>query len=219
MTRFHASIPLVAVVVLTLATADRAAAGDRATIRGRIEKIDLATKRVTVQTVGGDDLTLMTDGQSKLTMKGEKTTLDEFRLGQRVRATYTKKGDINRVIALRTAVTTEADLGREVREALKAVGEYTHTQKEKYEEKMREVIDDVDDRIDDLEAQAKEASGEAREKLKGQIDTLKAKKNELQKRLDKAKPAAADAWDEFKSGVSAAAEDLGKALDEFRRDK
>jgi ElaB/YqjD/DUF883 family membrane-anchored ribosome-binding protein len=206
------------VLIATVGLAGFAPAGDVAIVRGQIDSIDAATRQVKVHTNSGADLTLAVDARTRLAIGGKAVPLEQFLPGQRVRATYEKTGGIDRLISMRTAVPTEADLSRDIREALRTARGYTAAQKDKYEDKMREVIDDVDDRIDDLQAQARNAAAEARPAIEGQIKNLKQKRDEFERRLDRAKPAAADAWEDLKTGVGAAADDLQNALDRFREE-
>jgi ElaB/YqjD/DUF883 family membrane-anchored ribosome-binding protein len=115
-------------------------------------------------------------------------------------------------------VTTGEDLGREVKQALAAVKDYTFRQKDKYAAELREVSDDVEDRIDDLEARAKDATAEAKAKIRAQIAELRKKKGALNERLEKVGNATAEAWDDVKSGVGEAAAELEKVLDRLFKD-
>jgi len=206
-----------AAVLLGLTTGT-ASAADQATVRGQINAVDPAARAVTVRTAPGADLSLTADAQTRLAIGGKPVTLDQFRPGQRVRATYEKAGAVNRLVALRTTVPTEADLARDVRAALDSARGYTFAQKDEYQQKLRSVVDDVDDRLDDLQNRAKDATGDARTKLDAQIKNLQQTRDSVEKRLAQAKPAAADAWDEFKAGVGAAADDLHRAVDRLRDD-
>lgn len=217
MTRYRIFGPTAFVAAVSvLSAADPSAAADQAIVRGRIEAIDPPTRHLTVQTTAGDDLKLMVDNLSRLTVDGKKVTIDQLPRGRRVRVTFEKAGTANRVVSLRTPVPVEADLSRDVREAIKTAGAYSHDKKEEFEKTVQGVIDDVDDRIDDLRVRAKAAGAEAKGELNEQIRELQQKRDELGRRLDRARPAARDAWNDLKAGVSGAAEDLGRALDRFR---
>ena len=209
---------LPALVALGLTTG-LAAAAEPVTARGEITLLDPSARSLAVKTVTGDEIMLKCTKSSQFMLDGNSATLAAFKKGQRVRATYEKVGDENRVIAMRTAVPTSADLSREITETLKTARAYGHDKKAVYEQKMREVVNDVDDRIDDLRAQAKTASADAKDELNDRVAKLVRERAKFSNRLDRAKPAAKDAWDSFKTGVGEAGDDLQRALNRFRDDK
>jgi hypothetical protein len=202
-------------VLLILLSAGAALAAETGVVRGRVVKADPAANRITVRPNAGPDMTFAVPAGSRLEAGGKPATLARFKEGQRVRVTYAEKGGTNEVILLKPAVTTDEELGREVRQALSAAKDYTFQQKEKYEAELQEVIADVDDRIDHLEAEAKDVGAEARQRLQARIADLKQKRANLYDRLGGVKSATADAWSDVRSGVNAAAADLERALNKL----
>jgi hypothetical protein len=193
-----------------------AAGADTHLVRGRVVKTDPAAKTVTVRPNEGADVTLAVTDASRLEVGGKPATVAQLKEGQRVRVSYTDK--TNQVVSLKPAVTTEEDLRREVKQALGAARDYTFRQKDKYEARLRGTAEDVQDRIDYLEARAKDAGAEAKERIRERIAELRKKKGVLNDKLDRVGSATADAWEDVKSGVGAAADDLQKALDRVFRD-
>ncbi|MBA4068050.1 MAG: hypothetical protein C0501_30970 [Isosphaera sp.] len=192
------------------------AADEVQTARGQVVRADADANRVTVRTAAGKEVSLAVTPESKVGTAAKPTTLKQLTAGRKVRVTYQTRDGTDRLLTLVPAVTTDEDLGREVREALKAAKDYSFRQKDKYERELREVVDKVDDRIEDLRDRAKEAGADARAKIEEQVEELKKKRDALADRLGRAAPAAEDAWEDLKSGVGGAVEDLGQALDRFR---
>jgi hypothetical protein len=68
-------------------------------------------------------------------------------------------------------------------------------------------------RLDILEAKAREAEAQARLRYYRQIDELKKKRDNLQRRIDELREAGGGAWKDLKEGVEAAAREFRAALD------
>lgn len=193
-----------------------AAAADTETVRGRVTTTDPAANRVGVRTTAGRDLVLAVTPGSRLTVGGKPVGLAELKAGHRVRVTYREADGAKELVALRPAVTTDADLKREVSEALAATRDYTHRRKDEYAERVRGVLDDLDDRIEALREEAAEAGADAKRRLEPRIAELKAKRAALDDRLGKVRAASAEAWDDVKEGFGDAARDLEQWLDDDR---
>lgn len=188
-----------------------ATAADTATVRGRVTKIDQTSKTVVVHPNEGAEVIVAVTDASRLEVDGKPATLAQLKEGQRVRVVYDPKAKA--LVSLKPAVTTDEELGREVKQALAAAKDYTFRQKDKYAAELREVADDVEDRIDQLEAEAKEAGAEAKDRIQERIAELRKKRTVLSERLEKVGAATADAWDDVKSGVGAAVSEIQTALD------
>lgn len=204
---------LVALAIAALCPAARAA--EPVVVRGALTKIDASAKTVAVRPATGATVTLAVGPGSRIEVGGKPARLDQFKEGQRVRATYTVRDGRNEVVALRPAVATDEQLGREIRQALAAAKSYTFAQKDKYADELRDATDDVDDRIDHLEAEAKDAGAEAKAKIQARIADLRKRRGALAERLSKVQSATGDAWDDVKAGAGAALSDLEKALNEL----
>jgi hypothetical protein len=210
-------VALIAATLGTLVPQDAVAAGTNV-VRGQLIKIDASVHQVTVRPTSGADVTLAVTAGSQLKSGGKLATLARFNVGQRVRATYAEKNGVNEIVVLKPAVTTDEQLRKEINQALTTAKQYTFQQKDKYEAKLHETLNDVDDRIDHLEAEAKTAGTEAKARIRTHIAELKKHRTVLGERLEKAKSATADAWDNIKAGVGAAGTDLQKSLGELFKD-
>jgi hypothetical protein len=207
LTRF----PVLLSAAVVLLSAGPAPAADTAVVRGRVTKIDRTSKTIVVRPNEGADVIVAVTDASRLEVGGKPATLAQVKEGRRVRVTYDPEAKT--LVSLKPAVTTDQDLGREVKQALAAVKDYSFRQKDKYAAQLREAAEDVEDRIDDLEARAKDAGAEAKAKIRAQIAELRKKKGVLNERLEKVRTATAEAWDDVKSGVGEAAAELEKVLD------
>lgn len=188
---------------------------DTETIRGRVTARDATAGSLTVKTGEGKDVALAVTPDTRLEAEGKPIPLAQFKEGQRVRATYEATGGVNRLVSLRPTAAGNK-VSQELGEAVRAVKDYAYKSKEEYQRKMRDALERVDDRIDELEDRAREGGAEARARVRDQVQELKQKRTELSNRLEKGRPATEDAWNEVKSGVSRAADDLQRALDQFR---
>ncbi|AWM37088.1 hypothetical protein C1280_08660 [Gemmata obscuriglobus] len=188
---------------------------DESVVRGPLTAVDAAARTVTVRPATGAAVTLAVGTGARVEVGGKPAGLDQLKKGQRVRATYVPRDGRNEVVALRPAVATDEQLGREIRQALAAAKSYTFAQKDKYAAELRDAADDVDDRIDQLEAEAKDAGAEAKAKVQARIADLRKRRGVITDRLSKVQSATGDAWEDVKAGAGAALSDLEKALNEL----
>jgi flagellar capping protein FliD len=202
-----------AAAFLFVASAVPALSQDTASARGKVERVQADQQRLTVKTVDDKTLELRVNDRSKLTRRGEAVTLRQVEPGQRVRVSYRPEAGGNWLIMLAVRPTTTDDVSKEVKEALKAAKDYSYQQKDKYQVRLNEVIDDLDERIDDLQRQAKGAAADLQKQYAGQIETLKAQREVLNQRMAKVRSASAEAWDDIKAGVGEAMEELQRGLE------
>lgn len=194
------------------------AADEPTTIRGSVTRADTATGDVAVQTPDGKTVVLHVSEGTTVEVDGKAAKLADLTPGQRVRVTYRVADGRNQVVALTARKTTGKDVAREAREALQAAKQYTFQQKGEYEKRLRRVVDDLDDRIDDLEQRDRESTADARKNLDRQVVEMKQKREALSERLERVKAAAPAAWEDLKSGVQKAIDDLQRALDRDKSD-
>ncbi len=104
----------------------------------------------------------------------------------------------------------------QVRDALQSAKDYTYEHKDEYVQKMQGVVDELNRKLVDLKARAESASAEARTRLQPQIDELRRQADALQTQLEKVKAASPEIWNDVKTGVRDAFEDLQKAFEKAR---
>jgi hypothetical protein len=182
------------------------------TVTGRIIKVQPAEDRLTLQTTEGKELELSLDSRSELRLHHRQAKLTQLKERTRVRVTYKPVNGTNHVVSLRDAPVTAEEVQRELREALESAKAYTFEQKEEYQKKLQPVLRDLDDRIEDLKEKAKGAGTEARKWYAQAIQELRREREVVREQLAKARAAAPGAWEEVKSGVNAAWDDLRKAF-------
>jgi phage host-nuclease inhibitor protein Gam len=78
---------------------------------------------------------------------------------------------------------------------------------------MGAALEDMDAQIQRLQAKAKNAGAEARQRYAPQIAELKKHAKEVRKQLSEADTVAADQWDNVKKGTATAMDKLGNGLD------
>ncbi len=74
-------------------------------------------------------------------------------------------------------------------------------EKNKYEERIVEVIDGIDDKIAQLRSESVKLKEAAKAKMDEQIIFLNKKKNELQETLTDLREHSGERWQEFKEGI------------------
>lgn len=84
--------------------------------------------------------------------------------------------------------------------------------KSAYTEKLQARLDQWRAEIDKLQAKAKEASADTKLKYQKEVDNLRAKQKDAEKELKQLGEAQGKAWEDIKSGIESAWNDLGKAV-------
>ncbi|MDR4505088.1 MAG: hypothetical protein MRK01_09900 [Candidatus Scalindua sp.] len=112
-----------------------------------------------------------------------------------------------------THVSSE-DVKRETGEALETQKTYLEQQKEKYQKGAESTLNDLNDKIKGLQAKAGQAGSDAKAKYNEIIEGLQKKQGEAQNRLNDLKSKSADAWEDVKSGMDAALENLNNSYNE-----
>lgn len=69
------------------------------------------------------------------------------------------------------------------------------SRRDEYVEKMKAQLDGLNEKMDTLEAKAKEAKGEARDKYQAEMAKLKKQSQVAKGKLDELKSASEDKWD------------------------
>lgn len=85
--------------------------------------------------------------------------------------------------------------------------------RQEYTEKLKSKLDEWNTKIDKLKAKSEAADADMRAEYREQIQTLKAKRSELQETVKKLQDASGDAWKDIKEGADDAWEALDEAFD------
>lgn len=84
--------------------------------------------------------------------------------------------------------------------------------KQAYQQKIQAQLDEWSAEIDKLRAKADKADADAQIAFNREIDNLRDKKNQAREKLDELSDASEGAWEDLKTGVEAASNQLGQAL-------
>ncbi len=84
--------------------------------------------------------------------------------------------------------------------------------KNAYEQKLEARLDQWRAEIDKLQAQAKEASANAQLNYQKEVDDLRGRQEQAQKKLDELRDAQGKAWKDLRSGIESAWDDLGRSV-------
>jgi DNA-binding transcriptional regulator GbsR (MarR family) len=119
-----------------------------------------------------------------------------------------------------TSVSKE-DVKKEAKEAYEATKAYTQEQMQAFRKQMEIKLNEYGEKIDQLEAKAEKLGGDAKAKAEQQLTALRQKRDEVSEKLKELGSSSGNAWDQLKSGIDAAMEDLGnaykKAVAEFSK--
>jgi TolA-binding protein len=101
---------------------------------------------------------------------------------------------------------------KEAQEAVTATKDYTIQQKDVFQRKVQEELDEMQVRITQLRGQVKHASAEARTDIQKAIVELEKKKDLANKKAQDIHSATASSWEQVKSKTAAAMDDLRDSL-------
>lgn len=93
--------------------------------------------------------------------------------------------------------------------------------KEAYIQKLKAKIDEWNADLDKLGAQAEQAQGETKIKYQRQMEELREKRRDLEKKIENLKEASESAWEDLKEGVERSwetwKESFSRARTEFKK--
>ena len=139
----------------------------------------------------------------------------------RTKSTTTTTTDKTSTTPSADDVATRAE--RERREAVDATAEQVQLEKQQYERKLEEGLNELDRKMADLSARIEEAQGTAKERLQAEWKELPPERERARERLDEIKNSSAAAWDDLKAGAQDAFSDLRKSVnqasDRFEEDE
>jgi hypothetical protein len=208
---------LVPVVLLLLSwPTDAGAQADKEnpqSVRGTIGEVRPNSSQFMLQTRDGKQLWMQIDKNSRLRFDGQPAELKRFQEGMTVRVSYAPRAGTNYVLVLTHGPVSALQVKNEVNEALRSVKEYTFQQKDEYVRQLQGVLGQLNDQIEDLQERAAQSSGENKERLEQAAKDLRAREQVVRDRLQRARSASAEAWQELRSGVHTALEELRDAVD------
>lgn len=106
---------------------------------------------------------------------------------------------------------TASDVREQASEAADTAAQFTREQFETYANNMQEGIESLESDIQQLESRAQDLTGEAQSEAREAIDDLKAQRDQFAQRLQQARDNTDAAWDDIRSGLEQAWNDLDQA--------
>lgn len=103
-------------------------------------------------------------------------------------------------------------------ETVQAASEYTKEQKEEIQKSAEEKLNAISTEISDLKKDAKAATGKAKEEIDQEIKYLEKKQKSLKSDLARWKASSGKAWNEMKSGMSAAIDKLAESYQRAKKE-
>lgn len=108
-------------------------------------------------------------------------------------------------------------VGKEVKEAVEAIKEYSAEQKDEAVKKGKAVLDNLDDHIEQLEARMKKdwdrMGDSARKTAKTSLESIQKQRDEMAKWVGSMKQSSSGAWEEVKKGFVESARSLSESFD------
>ena len=121
----------------------------------------------------------------------------------------------------KTGKVSGEDVKEEAMEAYDTTKAYTQEQMQAFHEQMVTRLAKYNDDIDQLQVKVEELGGDAKVKAEQQLTALRQKRDEVSEKLKELSSSSGDAWEQLKSGIDAAMDDLGnaykKAVAEFSK--
>ena len=108
------------------------------------------------------------------------------------------------------SVTSE-DVKKEAKSAVETTTDYLETQKREYQEQVEAQLKAYDQKLDQLQAKAGLLKEEARASLDEQLESLREKQRAAQEEWEKLAASSGKAWEDMKSGMDRAMDDLAAA--------
>jgi hypothetical protein len=109
------------------------------------------------------------------------------------------------------AAVTKEDVKKEATEAYDTAKAYTQEQMQAFREQTEARLVEYEKDIDQLQAKAEKLEGDAKAKAEQQLTALRQKRDAVSEKLKELSSSSANAWEQIKSGIDAAMEDLGNA--------
>ena len=108
-------------------------------------------------------------------------------------------------------VSTEA-VEKEVKEAYEATKTYTQEQMQSFREETETKLAEYEKDMNQLLAQAEKLEGDAKAKAEQQLTDFRQKRDAVSEKLKELGSSGKNAWEQMKSGIDDAMQDLGNAF-------
>ena len=109
------------------------------------------------------------------------------------------------------AAVSKEDVKKEAKEAYDTTKAYTQEQMQAFREQTEIKLNEYKEEIAKLQAKAEKMGGDAKAKADEQLTALDQKREVLAEKLKELSSSSGNAWEQLKTGIDAALEDLGNA--------
>ena len=109
------------------------------------------------------------------------------------------------------ATVSEEEVKEEVKEAYDTTKAYTEDQMQAFSEKTETKLAEYEEKINQLQEDAEKLEGDAKAEAEEQLAALRQKRDEIAEKLKELGSSSASAWEQIKTGIDSAMEDLAKA--------
>ena len=109
------------------------------------------------------------------------------------------------------ATVSKEDVKKQAKEAYDTTKAYTQEQMQAFREKTEARLAEYKKEIAELQTKAEKLEGDAKAKAEQQLTPLRQKQDEVSEKLKELSSSSGKAWDQVKSGIDTALEDLGNA--------
>jgi len=111
----------------------------------------------------------------------------------------------------KTPTVSKEDVKKEAKEAYDATKAFTQEQMQDFLEQTETRLAEYKKEIDQLQAKAEKLEGDVKAKAEQQLTALRQKRDEVSEKLKDLSSSSGNAWEQLRSGIDAAMEDLGNA--------
>ena len=111
----------------------------------------------------------------------------------------------------KSATVSKEDVKKEAKEAYDATKAYTQEQMQAFREQTETRLAEYKKEVDQLQTKAEKLEGDAKAKAEQQLTALRQKQDEVTEKLKDLNYSSGNAWEQLKSGIDAAMEDLSNA--------
>jgi len=108
----------------------------------------------------------------------------------------------------KSAAVSKEDVKKEAKEAYETTKAYTQEQMQAFRKQMETKLNEYGEKIDQLQAKAEKLKGDSKAKVEQQLTALRQKRDEVSEKLKELSSSSGNAWEQLKSGVDAAMDDL-----------
>jgi 2,3-bisphosphoglycerate-independent phosphoglycerate mutase len=115
---------------------------------------------------------------------------------------------------IESLTTTPQDIRKEAEDLAKTTMAYTEEQKELYQKKIQEKMEQYGQNLKELQAKIIMLNEQAKANLVEEMENLNRKKEEVAEKVREIQAASGEAYEDLKNGLDRSLEDMDTAIDE-----